>query len=450
MNRFSALIFSLGLLGGCAPAPSPAPLPTSNAPTADVVERALAAVVLVVSTRDDGRVVYGSGVVLDGQGLVVTNAHVLAGARSVRAMLYAPGRISYTPMDGGLTRYLFEYERDLVNARVERADDVTDLALLRLDADTSRLPVPRAATRLPRRGERVFSIGHPQENVWSFTAGQVSALHHGAVQHDALLSYGSSGGPLLNERGELLGINTSKVISEARGLSFARPVAMVEALVSSAPSPHEIDLSTPERAAKSCWLARELASPAAAGCAEAGSARPLPKHETPRRPGSASPPDEASRRPLADAHPTQKDEASRRVSVATCAATVGAAARQHGINDMLPTNAASPPSAEATSLAPSTTEGRPKPSPLSRGVRVEQVRALGETLAWVQLEARTAEGKPLGISELYVRVGERWLQRVAPSPDERATLPPGWPAPLHDLGSAPAGLGEPGASSRCP
>ncbi|HEU4533837.1 MAG TPA: serine protease, partial [Polyangiaceae bacterium] len=150
MNRLSALILALGLLAGCAPAPAPAPpAPGASAPDADVVERALAAVVLLVGTRADGSVSYGSGVVLDGRGLVVTNAHVLSGSRSLKAMLYEPGRISYTPMDGGLARYLFEYERDLVGARVERVDLRSDLALVRVDADTSRLPRLRPSARPP-------------------------------------------------------------------------------------------------------------------------------------------------------------------------------------------------------------------------------------------------------------------------------------------------------------
>jgi trypsin-like peptidase len=383
MNRSPMLFLALGLAAGCTPAPAPNPSApeASPPPVADVVDRALASVVLVVNTRDDGSVVYGAGIVLDGHGLVVTSAHLLAGSRSLRAMLYEPHRVSYTPLDGGLARYLFEYEKDLVGARVERADALTDLALVRLDADTSRLPLLPRASRPLRRGERVFAIGHPQENVWSFTAGQVGALHHGAVQHDALLGFGSSGGPLLNERGELVGVNTSKVVSEPRGLSFARPVALVEALVRPSSDPGGLDLSTPERAAKTCWLARELGLPSAESCVDRGP---------------------ASRAP------------------------VPAPAREHTLNDTL--------SIEPTAFvgpAPTKVVAGPDAPSLCAGARVEEVRVFGDRLAWVRLEARTREGNRWGFSELYARAEGQWRQRTPPAPDELSTLPPGWPAPIN-------------------
>lgn len=418
MTRLLALICALGLASGCAPAPSPAPpaeAAPALAPAADVVDRALASVVLVVATRDDGSVSYGSGIVLDGRGLVVTNAHVLSGSRSVRAMLYDPRRVSYTPMDGGLARYLFEYEKDLVAARVERVDTRSDLALLRVDADTSKLPRPHPAARPPRRGERVFAIGHPQENVWSFTAGQVSALHQGAVQHDALLSFGNSGGPLLNERGEIVGVNTSKVVSEPRGLSFARPFTLVEALVRAASDPSELDLSTPERAAKSCWLARELGSPSAEGCIDRGAA----PHEA-KTPGSDGPPGaDHERRPSEPPMPAG----------ATDCPTTPTPARQRAVNDVLGA------SSSATSQGATPAGSSAKMPPLRLGARVEEVRLLGDGLAWVRLETRTREGKALGVSELYARAGERWLRRTPPSPDERRALPSGWPSPRNDEAS---------------
>jgi len=51
----------------------------------------------------------------------------------------------------------------------------------------------------------------------------VGAIEKSAIQHDAAISHGSSGGPLLNSRGEVVGINIAKVLSEPRGLGFARP-----------------------------------------------------------------------------------------------------------------------------------------------------------------------------------------------------------------------------------
>jgi hypothetical protein len=441
MKHVCSLLVTFGVLGALAGSCAPAP-PGPGAPPAagggvapEVVERALASVVLVVNARDDGSVTYGSGVVRDGRGLVATNAHLLTGSRSLRAMLYRAGRVSYTPMDGGLGRYLFEYESELVDARVERVDPATDLALLRLDADTSRLPAPPVAARPPRRGDRVFAVGHPQENVWSFTAGQVSALHHGAVQHDALLSYGSSGGPLLDERGALVGVNTAKVVSEARGLAFARPAALLASLERPGAAPGELDLSTPERAAKSCWLAREFGRPEAADCFDWGAAW---RAYASALGGATSADGSASageRERWVDA---RKDELRRRSAPpAECVARATAAtppARTRALRDELPADRAA--SAGAHSLSGLLTDALAKAPYLHAGVRVEEVRDVGEGRAWVRLEARGAGGAPRGLSELYVRVDGRWVQRTPPPPDDRPTLPAGWPAPLDDFDAA--------------
>src|SRR5579859_1843333 len=74
---------------------------------AEIVARSMPAVVLLLSTLHDGTVRYGAGLLLD-HGLVLTSQHVVADAKTLGAMLYEPRRTSYTPMDGGLSRYLFE------------------------------------------------------------------------------------------------------------------------------------------------------------------------------------------------------------------------------------------------------------------------------------------------------------------------------------------------------
>jgi len=147
----------------------------------EVVERALPAVVLLLNYRPDGTTTYGAGVIVGKDGRVLTNHHVIAGAKSLGAMLYKPGRISYMPMDGGLSRYIFENQKDIVTTTVIEGDATTDLAIVKVDADTSKLPTLPFSKEKVRPGERVFALGHPQETVWSFTAGAVSALHNGAI-----------------------------------------------------------------------------------------------------------------------------------------------------------------------------------------------------------------------------------------------------------------------------
>jgi S1-C subfamily serine protease len=145
-------------------------------------------------------------------------------------MMYDPRRTSYTAFDGGLTRYIDENEAAIVPAHLVRADAALDLALVRVEADTSRLP------HLPIRkdpvalGERVIAVGHPGESVWSLTLGIVSSMHHGAIQHDAALTEGNSGGPLVDAEGRVVGINTAKLVNGIDRVGFARPISMAAAL----------------------------------------------------------------------------------------------------------------------------------------------------------------------------------------------------------------------------
>src|SRR5215471_16465477 len=249
-----------------APAPQGAASPTAAAARFTpqdvelpvIVERSMPAVVLLLNTQADGSTVYGAGLLIE-PGLVLTSQHVVAGATKLGAMLYRAGRTSYTPMDGGLSRFLFENHGDIIDAEEVGGDSTTDLAVVRLSTEAPpHVALPIAKDQV-KPGDRILALGHPQETVWSFTQGVVGAIEQGAIQHDAAISHGSSGGPLLNTRGEVVGINIAKVVSEASGLAFARPISMAarylgERSVAALP----LDLSTPEAAAMSCWRAQEI------------------------------------------------------------------------------------------------------------------------------------------------------------------------------------------------
>jgi hypothetical protein len=243
-----------------APNSTQASTPASGVHTlspATLVRKALPSIVLIINNQVDGQIGYGSGILLDDKGTVLTNLHVVDNAKSLGGMLYDRRRISHIPSEGGLNRFLFEYHKDILPAHLVRGDPVLDLAVIQVSADTTkyaRLPV-RAEPVEP--GEKVYAIGHPQQTVWSFTSGLVSALQDGYIQHEAAINHGNSGGALIDEQGRLVGISTSRLFGDTNGIGFARPIALAMKLNTPERPSHGLDLSTPEAAVQSCLQAEE-------------------------------------------------------------------------------------------------------------------------------------------------------------------------------------------------
>jgi len=209
-----------------------------------VADWVLDGVVLVTTELENGKRGYGAGILRDDSGTVVTNFHVVSGAASIAVMFRDPRRPTYSPLDGGLDRLLFENEKSLVPARVVRSDPSLDVAVLDVDG-----PVPfhgpflQVADADVRTGQRVYSVGHPDQSVWTITSGVVSGLHSGVIQHDAPLNTGSSGGPLIDEHGGWLGVNTMKLLGGAEGMAYARPASLVDAFVRGTPLDLQVDRS---------------------------------------------------------------------------------------------------------------------------------------------------------------------------------------------------------------
>jgi serine protease Do len=170
----------------------------------------------------------GSGVIVDPNGYIMTNAHVVEGAQRIRVAL---------PLPADTGRSVAAGRRRILEARLVGTHKETDLALLKIDEkDLPTLPLlPQLR---PRVGQLVFAIGSPEGLQNSVTMGVVSAVARQAdpdkpltyIQTDAPINPGNSGGPLVDMNGSVLGINTF-ILSQgggSEGLGFAIPARIVD------------------------------------------------------------------------------------------------------------------------------------------------------------------------------------------------------------------------------
>jgi putative serine protease PepD len=157
----------------------------------------------------------GTGIVLNDKGLILTNDHVVAGASSLTVAPKGSSTITRTATLVG-----------------EEAND--DLALIKIDPSGLGLkPLSLASSKKAQVGDAVYAIGNPYGLDETLTRGIVTALGRtisapngskitGALQTDAALNPGNSGGPLLNDEGEVIGVN-SQIASEAASVSGSQP-----------------------------------------------------------------------------------------------------------------------------------------------------------------------------------------------------------------------------------
>ena len=162
----------------------------------------------------------GSGFILDTEGHIVTNWHVVSDAEEVEVILA-----------GGNT-----YPATLVGA-----DNYYDLAVLKIDADQPLAPLTLGDSESLQVGQRVIAIGNPFGLDQTLTTGVISALGRviesasglqmgEAIQTDAAINPGNSGGPLLDSRGRVIGVNTSiqSPSGGSVGIGFAVPAHIVQ------------------------------------------------------------------------------------------------------------------------------------------------------------------------------------------------------------------------------
>ena len=174
--------------------------------------------------EDDDREGAGSGVIIDEQGHILTNEHVVAGAQRVTVKL--SGEQTYP-------------------ARVVGTDPDTDLAVLKIDAPRELLTaIPQGNSEQLVVGQKVLAIGNPFGLDRTLTTGVISGLQRpiqtrnrrlieGAIQTDASINPGNSGGPLLDSQGRLIGINTMiySPTGGSVGVGFAIPVNIAKRII---------------------------------------------------------------------------------------------------------------------------------------------------------------------------------------------------------------------------
>ncbi len=190
-----------------------------------IYERSGPGVVQITSTTSDGQAL-GSGFVIDKSGHIVTNYHVIDGATAISV------RFS---------------NDDTLKATLVGSDPSTDIALLRVDAGARALtPLTLGDSDQAQVGDTVVAIGNPFGLERTVTSGIVSALQRAVIapngfaidhviQTDAPINHGNSGGPLLNTRGEVIGVNSQIETGGAGdgnvGIGFAVPSNTVETVV---------------------------------------------------------------------------------------------------------------------------------------------------------------------------------------------------------------------------
>jgi len=159
----------------------------------------------------------GSGFLINPSGFVLTNAHVVFNATDIQIV--------------------FSGRREEIPATIVGMDRLTDTALLRIEADFPLIALPLGDSDALSVGEMVIAVGNPLGLNHSVTSGLVSAKERivpgpetqllDFLQTDSAISPGSSGGPLLNLRGEVVGINTA-IASDAQSIGFAIPINTVK------------------------------------------------------------------------------------------------------------------------------------------------------------------------------------------------------------------------------
>ncbi len=184
---------------------------------------------------------HGSGFSVNSDGLIITNAHVLADGPAVVTVVLPDGK-----KVGGNVMGFAKNGLDLAAVKIPKQPNLCQLTL----ADSNSIQV----------GDSVLAMGTPLDvdNSRTFTEGIISKTNarEGMIQHTAFIKHGNSGGPLLNSNGELIGVNTEieldirptdsgqRVITNAVGIGFAIPITQIKTFLTAVNKGDISDVST--------------------------------------------------------------------------------------------------------------------------------------------------------------------------------------------------------------
>jgi S1-C subfamily serine protease len=193
-----------------------------------VYAKSAPSVVLVLCTNTEGTS-NGTGSVISTTGLVLTNVHVVQGATGCFGILKPTGFASISA------------ETPMYPLKLIALDPTKDLALVQFQTQIPGLkPIPIGQMSNIQIGQEVHAIGHPRGNYWTYTKGVISQVRlqekglspvvADAIQTQTPISPGNSGGPLLNNDGYLIGVNTW-ARTDAQNINFAVAVSEVIAFI---------------------------------------------------------------------------------------------------------------------------------------------------------------------------------------------------------------------------
>ncbi|MDE6762596.1 MAG: trypsin-like peptidase domain-containing protein [Oscillospiraceae bacterium] len=217
----------------------------------EVIQRATPSVTLITSVFSESGKGTGTGIVLSSDGYIITNCHVIETSYQTWQnnsnrnpfdnpfSFFGGGYETVTKTEQASEVTVTLYDGSEHKAEIIGSDETTDLALLKIDAD-GLIPAVLGNSNDLKLGERAITLGYPLGLGLSASGGMISGLEKEItaelsngktatmtlIQTDASINPGNSGGPLLNGKGEVIGITSSKIASSSiEGIGFAIPIS---------------------------------------------------------------------------------------------------------------------------------------------------------------------------------------------------------------------------------